>query len=178
MLRIGFFSIGPFSVVEGTSARLRVFETNGRGALFARARAEEGEVADSSRESRSPEARRSKRTRTFLQARISYGDGAISAECTVNQLSDVGARINIAGSIALPDAFDIVIPQKGTSRRARLIWRNEDQVGVAFFDERESPGDPAVDDPLVRIRALEAENGKLKGQIGALMQQVHRLTED
>jgi hypothetical protein len=134
--------------------------------------------SDSSRESKPSEARRSKRARTFLQARISYGDGAISAECTVNQLSDVGARINIAGSIALPDMFDIVIPQKGATRRAKLIWRKDDQVGVDFFDSHESPAAPAAEDHAGRIKALEAENAKLRGQIGALLQQVHRLTED
>jgi hypothetical protein len=146
--------------------------------LFTRAGAKRVEVADSSRESRPAEARRSKRARTFLQARISYGDGAISTECTVNQLSDIGARINIAGSIALPDMFDIFIPQKGTSRRAKLVWRKDDQVGVDFFDDRESPAAPAAEDYVSRIGVLEAENAKLKGQIGALLQQVHRLTED
>jgi PilZ domain len=140
--------------------------------------AEEGNVADSSREPRSPEPRRSKRARTFLQARITYGDGAISADCTVNQLSDIGARINIAGSIALPDTFDIVIPQKGTSRRAKLVWRRDDQIGVDFFSEGEAAAVASVEDIPARIKTLEAENAKLKGQIGALLQQVHRLTED
>jgi hypothetical protein len=32
------------------------------------------------------------RQRTFLNARISYGDGAISTECTVIQLSAKGAQ--------------------------------------------------------------------------------------
>ena len=32
-------------------------------------------------------------------------------------------------------------------------------------------------DPTARIKALEAENAKLKAQIGFLMQQVQRLTE-
>jgi PilZ domain len=146
--------------------------------LFTRAGAKRVEVADSSRESKPAEARRSKRARTFLQARISYGDGAISTECTVNQLSDIGARINIAGSIALPDMFDIIIPQKGASRRAKLVWRKDDQVGVDFFDERETPSAPAAEDYAGRIKMLEAENAKLRGQIGALLQQVHRLTED
>lgn len=135
-------------------------------------------MADSSRESKPAEARRSKRGRTYLQARISYGDGAITTECTVNQLSDVGARINIAGSIALPEMFDVVIPQKGASRRARLVWRKDDQVGVDFFDEQESPAAPAAEDYADRIKTLEAENARLKGQIGALLQQVQRLTED
>jgi hypothetical protein len=149
-----------------------------KAGIFARAGAEEGKVADSSRDLKPTEARRSKRARTFLHARISYGDGAISTECTVNQLSDVGARINVASSVVLPDMFEIAIPQKGISCRAKLIWRKDDQVGVDFLDEREGPAVPTIEDHLARIKALEAENGKLKGQIGALLQQVHRLTEE
>ncbi|MGO8800552.1 MAG: PilZ domain-containing protein [Roseiarcus sp.] len=135
-------------------------------------------MADSSRDLKAKEARRSKRARTFLHARLSYGDGAISTECTVNQLSDVGARINVAGSVALPDMFEIAIPQKGISARAKLIWRKDDQVGVDFFDDHEAPAAPAADDPLARIKALETENSKLKAQISALLQQVQRLTEE
>ncbi len=135
-------------------------------------------MADSSRDLKPTEARRSKRTRTFLHARISYGDGAISTECTVNQLSDIGARINIASSVALPDIFEMEIPQKGISCRAKLIWRKDDQAGVDFLDEREGAAVPTIEDYLARIKALEAENGKLKAQIGALMQQVQRLTEE
>jgi hypothetical protein len=135
-------------------------------------------VADSSGQSKAAEGRRSKRARTFLQARISYGDGAISTECTVNQLSELGARINVAESIALPEMFDLIIPQKSVSRRAKLVWRKDDHVGVDFFDDREVVAAPAADDHGSRIMALEAENARLKGQIGALLQQVHRLTED
>jgi hypothetical protein len=146
--------------------------------IFARAGAEEGKVADSPREFKPTEARRSKRARTFLHARISYGDGAISTECTVNQLSDVGARINVASSVVLPDIFEMTVPQKGISCRAKLIWRKDDQVGVDFVDDREAAAAPTIEDQLAKIKALEAENGKLKGQIGALLQQVQRLTEE
>lgn len=135
-------------------------------------------MADNSRDAEPKEARRSKRARTFLHARLSYGDGAISTECTVNQLSDFGGRINVASSVALPDMFEVAIPQKGICRRAKLVWRKDDQAGIDFLDDRESLAVPDGEDPLMRIKALEAENSKLKGQIGALLQQVHRLTED
>jgi hypothetical protein len=135
-------------------------------------------VADSSRNSKPVEARRSMRVRTFLHARIRYGDGAISTECTVNQLSEVGARINIASSVALPDVFEIAVPQRGISRRAKLIWRKDDQVAVDFLDDREGQPAPTIEDHLARIKALEEENARLKGQIGALMHQVRRLTEE
>ena len=135
-------------------------------------------MVDDPDDSKSIESRRAPRVRTFLQARVSYGDGAISTACTVNQLSDVGARINIAGTFSLPDTFEIVIPQRGISRRAKLVWRRDDQAGVDFVDAEEREQISATADPTARIKALEAENAKLKAQIGVLTQQIRRLTDD
>jgi hypothetical protein len=127
-------------------------------------------------DAKSIEGRRSPRVRTFLQARVSYGDGAISTVCTVNQLSEVGARINIASAFSLPDTFDIAIAQRGIARRAKLIWRKDDQAAVDFVDDEESHATAA--DPAARIKALEAENAKLKSQISVMLQQINRLTEE
>jgi hypothetical protein len=140
---------------------------------------EESKVIDSPDDINSIDSRRSPRVRTFLQARVSYGDGAISTACTVNQLSDVGARINIAGTFSLPDTFEIVIPQRGISRRVKLVWRKDDQAGVDFVGAEEREQNSAIAaDPTARIKALEAENAKLKAQVGVLMQQIQRLTDD
>jgi hypothetical protein len=124
------------------------------------------------------EAQRSVRARTFLQARASYSDGAISTDCTVNQLSDAGARLSIAGSFALPEIFEIVIPQRAISRRVKLIWRKDDQAEVDFLTGDEAPPPPTAADIAAKMKALEAENAKLRSQISVLLQQVHRLTEE
>jgi hypothetical protein len=121
------------------------------------------------------------RQRTFLQARISYGDGAISTECTVIQMSAKGALLSVADSVALTGEFEVAIPQKDFLRRARLVRRKDGQAGVEFIDP--GPTSPAVvaadvESQKTRLRALEAENVKLKTQLGALIQQVHRLTEE
>jgi hypothetical protein len=127
---------------------------------------------------KSAEARRAMRIRTFLQARISYGDGAMSIACTVNQLSDTGARITLPTSCALPELFDLAIPQRGVVRKAKFVWRKDDQLGVDFLDTDESHAATAPGDPHARIKVLEAENARLRAQIGALTLQLHRLTDD
>jgi hypothetical protein len=134
-------------------------------------------VVDDPDDIKTMEARRSLRVRTFLQARVTYGDGAMSTSCTVNQLSDVGARLNISGACSLPETFEVAIPQRNIARRARLVWRKDDQAGVDFIDDEEDRRTPAAD-PAGRIKELEAENAKLKAQIGLLMQQIGRLTEE
>jgi len=124
-----------------------------------------------------PDARRAKRERTFLPARISFGEGALKADCVVTQLSPTGARINIAAAIALPDRFNIAIPQRGLACRANLVWRKDDLAGLEF-DQTES-GDPAprTQDANERIRELEAANAKLRSQVAELIAQVQRLTD-
>ena len=49
------------------------------------------------------------------------------------------------------------------------------QAAVDFVDDEESH---AAADPAVRMKALEAENAKLKAQISVLLQQISRLTEE
>jgi PilZ domain len=134
-------------------------------------------VVDDFDDIKSNEARRSLRVRTFLEARVSYSDGAISTACTVNQLSDVGARLNITSAFSLPETFEVAIPQRGILRRARLVWRKDDQAGINFVDGDENQPTSTLD-MGARIKALEAENAKLKAQVGSLTQQVHRLTEE
>jgi hypothetical protein len=135
-------------------------------------------VTESPGDISSIEVRRPPRARTFLQARASYSDGAISTDCTVNQLSDAGARLSIASSFALPEIFEIAIPQRGISRRVKLIWRKDDQAEVDFLTGDEAPPPPTASDLSSKIKSLEAENAKLRAQIGVLLQQVHRLTEE
>jgi PilZ domain len=135
-------------------------------------------VANSPHNIKPSEARRAVRVRTFLPARISYGEGAISTECTVNQLSDIGARLTVASTVALPDIFDIAIPQRAISCRAKLVWRNDDQAGIDLLNRVEDKPTPTIEDYIARAKALEAENAKLKAQISTLLLQVRRLTEE
>lgn len=124
-----------------------------------------------------PEERLARRERTLLPARISFGDGgALSTECVVTQLSEIGARVNVPASLAMPDRFDLSIPQRGLTLRARLIWRKDDQAGIAF--DKPEPAPPAPPEDLqAKVRELEAANAKLRARVAELVEQVRRLTE-
>ena len=128
--------------------------------------------ADSSPERRAP------RERAFLAARISYSNGAMSAPCTVMQISATGAKLNIPAAMNLPDAFQIAITQKSVDCRATLVWRRGDVAGVAFQRVEAPEEQPAGDAAKARIKALLAENEKLKARIGELMTHLARLTDE
>ena len=102
----------------------------------------------------------------------------MSTPCTVMQLSATGAKIAVAGTISLPEIFHIAIAQKSIERMARLVWRRGEVAAVAFLPNEARTEPPAGDEAHSRIKALQAENEKLKARIGKLTAQIARLTSD
>jgi hypothetical protein len=67
-------------------------------------------------------------------------DGTWRRPCTVEDVSNTGAKLTVAGSIEnLPlKEFFLVLSTMGQAyRRCQLAWVNGDQVGVVFI----KPGD-------------------------------------
>ena len=123
------------------------------------------------------EERGAPRERTFLPARISFGEnGLLSTQCTVTQLSASGARLNVPASTTLPDRFELSVPQRSLATRVRLVWRKGNLAGVEF-DDQAGDASAAPDDLQARIRELEAANAKLRARVAELTEQVYRLTE-
>jgi hypothetical protein len=125
-----------------------------------------------------PDKRRAIRDRTHLTGCISFGGGAISTDCTVTQLSSMGARIKIPESVALPDTFDISIPQRQLNCSARSVWRMGSLIGIEFTSSEHEK--PRIDEQqaIARIRELEAENAKLRARFAELTIQVQRLCSE
>jgi hypothetical protein len=54
-------------------------------------------------------------------------------ECTLSDISHIGARINIPDSEAIPDNFMLLLAANGSARRrCRVIWRKPRELGVKF----------------------------------------------
>jgi hypothetical protein len=126
----------------------------------------------------SADARRANRERTLLPGRISFGDGILSMECIVMQLSESGARIKLPPGVSLPDRFHIAIPQREVNCHARLIWRKTDQAAVEFAKPASGPSLTSEPDQVAKLRQLEAEHAALRAKVAELMAKVKRLTEE
>lgn len=74
------------------------------------------------------------RIRTVLKAEIRHSGGLINTPCTVRDLSDTGARIELPGDVTLPDRFDLYIEKRHAARPAVVKRRHGTEVGVAFLD--------------------------------------------
>ncbi|MEJ1161640.1 PilZ domain-containing protein [Prosthecomicrobium sp. N25] len=75
--------------------------------------------------------RRDLRHRTLLKAKAVFNSGHSSFEGVLRNLSTSGARIEFGGFTPLPSVFELRCD--GTVQRARVTWRKQGSVGVAFL---------------------------------------------
>jgi len=78
------------------------------------------------------EHRVSPRHRVLKAGTIEFGGGAI--DCTIRNLSENGAALEVASPVGIPDQFDLVVPAEHLHRRCRVIWRKQKRIGVAFVE--------------------------------------------
>jgi hypothetical protein len=76
--------------------------------------------------------RRHRRAATAYPAAIVHlDDQSLQIECTVIDLSQRGARLSL-DLTDVPDEFRLLIATNGLSRRCRVVWRQGNEIGVAF----------------------------------------------
>src|SRR6516164_4512864 len=104
------------------------------------------------------ERRSSRRSKSFLRGfvYVSREQGALS--CLIRDLSDKGARIIFSDSVTLPHMFDLYIPQRDQTLRAKVRWRHGDEVGLAFAAQGDHAPDAKLSETEVvqRVAMLEA----------------------
>jgi len=76
------------------------------------------------------ENRTNLRKRVLKTAQIILSDKAPKLDCTVRNISDTGACVQVSTTYGLPASFDIVI--EGTRRSCRAVWRTDIKIGVTF----------------------------------------------
>jgi hypothetical protein len=89
----------------------------------------EDRTMDKPKQERRNEARR--RRRALKRARIIFKGRCATIDCTVLNLSDVGACLKVESPIGIPDTFDLVL-DNAPVRGCRVTWRKATQIGVAF----------------------------------------------
>ena len=77
------------------------------------------------------ENRKSPRHRVFKAAKIQF-NRAGGIDCTVRNISDGGACLDVASPLGIPQVFDLHIPSEHQVRTCHLVWKTERRIGVAF----------------------------------------------
>lgn len=109
----------------------------------------------------SEDRRKSPRNRTFLTATVRELNRTSTWSCTVRNICDDGARLEVANSSWLPNQFDLEVMSRDMREPVRVIWRREDALGVAF-----RPVDRRVSRQLgERVVNLADERDRLRRRI-------------
>jgi hypothetical protein len=87
----------------------------------------EDRTMDNPKQERRNEARR----RALKRYRITFKGCRATIDCTVLNLSDLGACLKVESPIGIPDTFDLVL-DNAPVRSCRVAWRSATQIGVAF----------------------------------------------
>ena len=53
-------------------------------------------------------------------------------DCTVRNISDIGAALEVVTPLYIPDRFKLIIESAGLNRPCHIIWRKQRRIGVAF----------------------------------------------
>ena len=83
--------------------------------------------------------RKAERQPAYLGGKITYNQDLWSEDCIVRNATPVGAKLTVKDPRALPDHFNLSIPSKGETYRARVKWRVENQIGVEFESGEAAP---------------------------------------
>lgn len=76
------------------------------------------------------EKRASQRYRVFKGGTITFENNGIA--CTVRNMSDSGAAIDLESPVILPQSFTLSITRDNLVRNCRPVWRADKRVGLAF----------------------------------------------
>ena len=77
------------------------------------------------------ERRKSGRSRVLKSAKLVLDRSAI-IDCVVRNLTNKGARLQIANTVDLPRAFEMTFDGGYSIRPCRLVWRTMTETGVEF----------------------------------------------
>jgi PilZ domain len=76
------------------------------------------------------EKRIATRRRVLKTAFIVVNDKAPKLECTVRNISETGAALQLSTTYGIPANFDVVID--GARHHCRSVWRTDTKIGVMF----------------------------------------------
>jgi hypothetical protein len=75
------------------------------------------------------------RTRVARNAKIIPPRHGSMIHCTVQNITSTGACLKLANTYGMPETFELTFEQGRTRRACRVVWRTNDELGVAFEDQ-------------------------------------------
>jgi zona occludens toxin (predicted ATPase) len=75
--------------------------------------------------------RDTQRHRTLKGGRIVVNGGFSTFDCTIRNLSETGAKLEVTSSLPIPQRFELAL-HDGRRFACEVAWRTETEIGVKF----------------------------------------------
>jgi hypothetical protein len=110
--------------------------------------------------------RREARQRVYYGGVLTFNSGWSTLACVMRNFNNRGAKLELDGSVLLPNRVNIAIERRGWSRHARLVWRDESYVGLVFNDE---DGEVISLETARTLRQQERANKRLRSRLDQIL---------
>ena len=77
------------------------------------------------------ERRKTTRHRVLKAGTIAFNRAGVIS-CTVRNISETGACLEVDSPVGIPDQFTLLIEHDHVQRPCRISWRKEKRIGIAF----------------------------------------------
>ena len=78
------------------------------------------------------EQRQPPRTRVLKAAKVIFNQHGSVINCTVCNLSNSGACLQVSSPVELPETFELSFDSFRSVRRSQVRWRTQSTIGVSF----------------------------------------------
>lgn len=76
--------------------------------------------------------RRAQRRRVLLSGKLVHSAGELTVDCAIQDISAAGARVRVPDDTLVGDPIYLINMSHGVAYRARVAWRRENRLGLAF----------------------------------------------
>ncbi len=109
--------------------------------------------------------RSSPRRKVLKGVKVVYNDGHCILDCTVANLSDGGACLDLPTFVPLPENVTLRF-QDGHEHLAQVVWSTSTRLGVRFLQAAEDNPEGSLKSVLLeRIREIESQLNDLRNEI-------------
>jgi len=88
------------------------------------------------------ERRKSIRSRVLKGGKLLLGTSSV-LDCVLHNVTNSGARIQIANTVELPDRFNLTLDGGYSVRPCRVVWRSVTETGVEFVRQNSGSARPS-----------------------------------
>ena len=114
------------------------------------------------------EQRQSRRRTTLKTGKIIFNNGHCVVECTVRDMSDGGARLELPCHVDLPETLTLAIPG-GPHRDCEIVWSSNTKLGVRFLGSTRRADTKSLGTAMLqRVHLIQSQLDVIQNQLSEL----------